>query len=290
MAALFAISSAFLYGVSSVITRLGLKYATIMSAVLISLLSCVVCSFVLCLSLFSISQIFSGPILLFLAAGIAGPFFGRLFLYEGINRVGVSIASTLYETKPLFSLIGAVFILGEGISSMIVVGMFLMMIGTAIISLEESGGQIQRRWSRRDLVIPLASGACYGLAHIFRKGGLNVFPEPIVGVTMQNLGALAFVPFLALTRRRQKETFSANGKAWFIFSLAGILHVIAQWCLFVALDLGKVVIISPLSSLSTFFVLILSALFLRRIEKVTWKIFIGSVLIVGGTFTLALMP
>lgn len=289
MAAVFAISSAFLYGVSNVITRLGLKYANTMSAVLISLLSCVVCSLILCLSLFSLNQIFSGAIFLFLAAGIAGPFFGRLFLYEGINRVGVSISSTFYETKPLFSVIAAVFILGEGISSRIVAGMFLMMIGTAIVSLEESGGQIEREWAKSDLVFPLVSGACYGLAHVLRKGGLNVIPEPIIGVTVQNIGALAFAPFLALTPRCQKGTFSTNGKAWFIFSLAGTLHVLAQWCLFVALHLGKVVVVSPLSSLSTFFVLILSALFLRSLEKVTWKIVLGSVLIVGGTFTLALM-
>ena len=44
--------------------------------------------------------------------------------------------------------------------------------------------------------------------------------------------------------------------------------------------------VSLLSSLSTFFVLILTTLFLRKLEKVTWKIVLGAVLMVGATVIL----
>lgn len=287
MVAIFALTSAFLYGLSNVITRVGLRYSTVLFGVHISLLSCVVSSLILCLFSTSLSQFFNRAVLFFLAAGIIGPFLGRVFLYEGIDRVGTSIASPFYETKPLFSFIAAVVILGERFTFPIVLGMLCMMIGTGIISLEKSGGQIEKKWSKRDLIFPLISGACYGLAHVLRKIGLNVIPEPSVGVMVQNVAALAFAPLLILTQSNQQRFFSNSTKAWFFHSLAGILHVAAQWCLFKALDMGQVIVVSPLSSLSTFFVLLLAALFLRGLEKVTWKIVLGTVLIVGATWMLA---
>ena len=66
-----------------------------------------------------------------------------------------------------------------------------------------------------------------------------------------------------------------------------MLPVWCKWRLsgvfFAALDLGSVIVVSPLTSLMTFFVLILAALFLRQVERVTWKIVVGAVLIVGAT-------
>lgn len=289
MAAIFAITSAFLYGLSNVITRIGLQYANILSAVLITLLSCVISSLVLCFFFTSLNQFLNKAVLFFLAAGIIGPFWGRFFLYQGIDRVGTSIASPLSETKPLFSAIAAVLVLGEKLTSSIAFGVLLMMVGTATISGEQSGGQIEKKWSKKDLIFPLISGVCYGVAHVLRKIGLNVAPEPIMGVMVQNVGALALTPLLVLTQKDHQSSLSKNKQAWLILSLAGILHVAGQWCLFKALDLGKVVVVSPLASLSTFFVLVLTALFLRGLEKVTWKIVLGAVLIVGATWVLIAM-
>jgi uncharacterized membrane protein len=154
MAAIFAITSAFLYGLSNVITRIGLQYANILSAVLITLLSCVISSLILCFFFTSLNQFLNKAVLFFLAAGIIGPFWGRFFLYQGIDRVGTSIASPLSETKPLFSAIAAVLVLGEKLTSSIAFGVLLMMVGTATISGEQSGGQIEKKWSKKDLIFP----------------------------------------------------------------------------------------------------------------------------------------
>ncbi len=180
----------------------------------------------------------------------------------------------------------AMLILGERLTYPIAAGLFLMIAGTVVISFEKSGGRIDKGWSKRDLVFPLAAGACYGLAQVFRKIGLNILPTPVVGVMVQSTGAMALIPLLALGRKRQNEGISNNKRAWFIFSVVGMLQVLAQWSLFKALDLGRVVVVSPLSSLSGFFALLLTALFLRELEKVTLKIVFGAVLIVGATLIL----
>jgi drug/metabolite transporter (DMT)-like permease len=288
MSAVFAIASAFLYALSNVIIRIGLRYASTSSGVVISLLFSFVSVLIYCLFFTSLDKYLNRGVFFFLTAGIIGPFWGRVLLYIGIKRVGTAISSTLYEDKPLFSIIIAVIVLGEGLSLPILLGVFLMMTGTAIVSLEKSGGQIGSRWSKKDLIFPLASGACYGVAHALRKMGLNVVPLPLVGVIMQNIGAMVFIPILFLSKIGQGNILSNNKSAWFIFGLVGILQVLAQWCLFKALQIGKVVVVSPLSSLSTFFVLALTALFLHGLERVTWKILFGAVLIVCATLILTL--
>jgi len=288
MSAFYAIASAFLYALANVITRFGLRYASTSSGVLMSLLFCFGSVLIYCFFATSLDQYLNRGVFFFLAAGIIGPFFGRLLLYIGIERVGTAIASTLYEDKPLFAVVAAVIFLSEPLSLPIFLGLALMMAGTAIVSLEKSGGQIERKWSKKDLIFPLIAGACYGVSHVLRKLGLNITPSPLVGVMAQNIGAITFVPILALTRMNQENILSNNKRAWLLFGLVGILQALAQWCLFRALEIGKVVVVSPLSSLSTFFVHILTALFLHGLEKVTWKIVLGAVLVVSATLILTL--
>jgi transporter family protein len=288
MSAFYAIASAFLYALANVITRFGLRYTSTSAGVLISLLFCFGSVLIYCFFATSLDQYLNRGVFFFLAAGIIGPFFGRLLLYIGIERVGTAIASTLYEDKPLFAVVAAVIFLSEPLSLPIFLGLSLMMAGTAIVSLEKSGGQIERKWSKKDLIFPLIAGACYGVSHVLRKLGLNITPSPLVGVMAQNIGAITFVPILALTRMNRENILSNNKRAWLLFGLVGILQALAQWCLFRALEIGKVVVVSPLSSLSTFFVLILTALFLHGLEKVTWKIVLGAVLVVSATLILTL--
>jgi uncharacterized membrane protein len=60
--------------------------------------------------------------------------------------------------------------------------------------------------------------------------------------------------------------------------------------IYIALDLGHVIIVSPLSSATPIFVLLLGAIFLKQLEKVTWKIILGTIFIVSATIVLTLAP
>ena len=81
-----------------------------------------------------------------------------------------------------------------------------------------------------------------------------------------------------------------NRKAWFTFSMVGLSTVVAQFCILLALYLGQVIVVAPLVSFQPLFVLILAGIFLRKVERVTWKIVLGSVLIVCGTIVLTTLP
>ena len=63
---------------------------------------------------------------------------------------------------------------------------------------------------------------------------------------------------------------------------AGITVSLAMICIYFALDLGKVSVVIPISSTGPFFSLILTAIFLRGVERVTFRIVLSAALIVGG--------
>ena len=77
-------------------------------------------------------------------------------------------------------------------------------------------------------------------------------------------------------------------KAWLLFSMSGLFTLMGQLSVFLALEIGTVVVVSPLSSVTPFFVVLLAAVFLRKLERVTWRTVTGAVLIIAGTMTLIL--
>jgi len=289
MVSLLAIGSAFFWGLSYTFTRTGLRYANPLSGVLITMTCCSAVSLIIALFAIPLNQFVTRAVLYFIAAGIIGSFIGRFLFYVGVDKVGASISTPLSEIKPLFSTIVAIVILGERVTLSIALGTVFIIIGAATISSEESGGHIEKKWSKKDLIFPILAGACWGVTHIFRKVGLNITPEPILGLAVQNVAAFTFYPLLFLVQQNQQKLVLNDRKSWFLFSLSGFSAVAAQLCFFYALDLGEVVIVSPLSSLSAFFLLLFVGIFLRKLERVTWKIVLGSILIVGGTLLLTMM-
>ncbi|MGD9240681.1 MAG: EamA family transporter [Desulfobacterales bacterium] len=290
MAATLAIAAAFLYGLAMIMAQIGLKDTDTFSGALISMIFSYIGSLFIFIYFVPISHFASWALIYFLIAGLCGPCLGRFLLFIGINRVGSSIASTLYSIKPLFSAIAAVLILGEHLTTGIAAATVIMVAGLAIVSFEESGKKIESAWSKKDLIFPIMAGAAYGLSHVFRKIGLNINHEPLMGVVVQNVTALSFSMILALFRKNQQQVTVNSPKAWVVFGLSGIFSVLGQLALFYALNIGSVIIVSPLSAISPLFVIVFAGIFLRKVERVTWKIVLGAVLIIGGTFMLSFFP
>jgi uncharacterized membrane protein len=285
-----AIFSAFFFSLGMVLTRIGLRSSNLLSGLLINQMVLLFSSLLIAVLAIPFNVFATRAIIYFMLSGVVGTCFGQLMLFEGINRVGSSIAAPLYDMKPLFAAFGAAVILGEALSLSIALATVIIVIGSAVISLEESGGQIERTWAKKDLSFPVLAGAGFGIAHVIRKIGLNISPEPLLGAASQNAAALAFFLAYAIARRSQQKLNLANRRAWVFFGLCGLATLMGQLTLWTALTLGNVVIVTPLGSTSPVFVLILATLFLKKIERVTWKIWLGTLFIIAGTITLSLEP
>lgn len=289
MAALLAILSSYCYALTMVIARVGLKKWDSFSGGLVSMcfsLTGALIAFAVFLPIHSISI---RAVLFFAAAGIAGPGIGRLLLFAGINRVGSAVASAVYSVKPLFAALAAVLLLNEKISVPIGMGTLMIIVGLIIISSAKRNAQTTTGWSKTDLIFPVLAGASYGLAQVLRKFGLLANAEPVLGLLIQNIAAISFTLAIANVQESPKKVRawrSLNG--WAIFGLAGICSAIGQLCVFAALNIGDVVIVVPLTTISPLFVLLMAALFLKGIERITWKIVLGTCCIVAAATMLAL--
>jgi drug/metabolite transporter (DMT)-like permease len=270
--------------------QIGLKDTDTFSGALISMIFSFIGSLFLFVYYVPSSQFADWALIYFFIAGLSGPCLGRFLLFIGINRVGSSIASTLYSIKPLFSAIAAVLILAENLTTGIAAATVIMVVGLAIVSFEESEKKIESSWAKKDLIFPIMAGAAYGLSHVFRKIGLNINHEPLMGVVAQNVAAISFSLALAHFKKDHQKLTVNSRKAWVVFGLSGIFSVLGQLVTFYALNIGSVIIVSPLSSISPLFVIGIAGIFLRKVERVTWKIILGAVFIIGGTFMLSFLP
>ena len=288
MVVLFALGSSLSNSLSFFFARVGLRNYNPFSGFVISLVALLVVSVTFALLTVPLHAFTHPAVLYFIIAGITGPFLSRFLFYIAIDRVGASITSPIHATKSLFATLAAILFLSESLTSLTGLGILLIVIGAASVSSEEAGGTIEKKWTKRDLLFPIAHAAFLGITNIFRKIGLNELPYPVMGVAVQNVTSLVFLPVLILAQKKTRRVISNKGGAWFIFSVSGLFLVGSQLCMYFALNFGQVAIVIPLSSLNPLFVLILVGIFLKEVERVTWKIVLGTIFIISGATLLSL--
>ncbi|WP_300460729.1 EamA family transporter [Desulfobacula sp.] len=289
MAELLAILASFFYALNMVVARVGLKDTDTFSAGILSMCFSLMGAIVAFVFVMPIHSISARAVFFFAMAGFSGPCLGRLLLYLGIKRVGSAIASSLYSVKPLFAALAAVVLLGEKVTAGIGIGILIMIIGLSIISSSNSDASPGKRWSKKDMIFPILAGLGYGFSHVFRKLGLNLNAEPLLGLLVQNIAAL-FFPLIVIfwqTNNNANRAWSSL-RGWIIFGLAGICSTLGQICLFMALSKGDVVIVAPLSTISPLFVLLMAGLFLKGMDHISWKIGMGCFFILAATVLLTL--
>lgn len=115
------------------------------------------------------------------------------FYTLGIRSVDVSVATALQETKSLFSIGMAIFALAERLTVFAATGATMIVLGSALISLEGGKDDLRYVRIRRGAFLPLMSGFLFGAGHVLRKQGLNVTPSPALATAAQNCAASALL-------------------------------------------------------------------------------------------------
>jgi uncharacterized membrane protein len=87
---------------------------------------------------------------------------------------------------------------------------------------------------------------------------------------------------------KSQETWKMNRHCFWWFLAAGVTISLGMACIYYALDLGKVSVVIPISSIGPFFSLLFAALFLRDVERVTLRIVLAAAMIIGGVLVLTL--
>ncbi len=144
--------------------------------------------------------------------------------------------------------------------------------------------------TKRDAFIGTAfsigAALAYGASSVLIRQGLTDLAPPLVGAAVSLLSGT--LVFLIIGARDLRASLAQNRKAVGFLLLAGLTASLGIVSSFFALSLAPVVTVSPLQSTSPFFVMLLSYLFLRRLERITPRLILGSILVVFGAILITI--
>jgi uncharacterized membrane protein len=279
---LLALAGAVSSALATILIRQGLQYGNFYVGFWLNVIVGVVGLWAAVLALEPAEAYRATAIPLFMLSGIVGTAGGRLLRFVGIEKVGAPVAASITNLNPFIATGLAILVLGERVTLPIVAGTGVIVLGTTLLSL---GG---RRVGFRPvhLVYPFLSAACFGAVAIIRKLGLSQ-AGPLFGSAVNITTALVtFTIFLLVSGNRQALVWHGRGVVYFVG--AGVAENLGVFLILVALSLGEVSVVTPLAGTAPLFVLPFTSLFLKGVEKLTWRIVVGSILIVLGVFLLTI--
>ena len=275
-----ALLSAMGWAGDAILVRMGARASNIYWAAFLSY--SVLALFLWCyLLLFSSLRLLWSPATIyFLLSGCLQPLLTRILFYIGITRLGVSRAAPLRGTSPFFALVLAVLFLHEQPTLPVYGGTVLIVASVWLISWRSSGSR-EPDWKLFDIIFPLGAAFLGAVSQNLRKGGLLILPDPYIGATIATTTSLIiYVVSLLLMGRialiqPRRESLPFFGSAALVAGTAQILN-------FSALSKGEVSAMVPLLETTSLFTILYSAIFLRELEKVTFRIALGALLMFTG--------
>jgi DME family drug/metabolite transporter len=221
--------------------------------------------------------------LLFVMIGVFVPGVARYFIFKGMERLGASISSCLTNATPLFATLIAVTLLHERPSATNLLGTFAIVAG--IVSLSWRGAA--KTWHTRDLLFPLTAALLFALRDNIVRIGVAHIHAPILGAAIAATTSFITMTFIYLAFEEKKPVAVSAPHGLKLFAAAGFMNFLSYAFAYTALSMERVSLISPLINGSSLFVLPLSAIFLRDVEKLTTQKIGAVLLVILGVFLIS---
>jgi DME family drug/metabolite transporter len=275
---LVALVAAFSSAGATIFIRQGLRGSTPFAGFWINLAVGTVGLWAAVIATGGVGRVSPTGLFLFGLAGLIGTVGGRLLRFVSIEKVGASISAALTNLNPLISSGLAILLLGERVTTAIVVGTVVIVLGTVLLS----GGGLRIGVRPAQLALPVLSALCFGVVAILRKVGLSQIGAVTGSAVNVSTALVAFTSFLIATGNRDPMTCRGRSLAHFV--AAGVAENAGVFLNVVALGLGTVSVVAPLYGSAPIFVLLLSRFFLRGVEVLSGRVIAGTVLIVLGVY------
>jgi drug/metabolite transporter, DME family len=283
-AQVLALITSIFYASALVSARAGMRYSTPTTVTLVSIL---IQNLLLWSAIFVTGGVHTVPLIGILLFTVVGIFqLGvRLLAYTGVEKIGASRSSALQSVSPLISAAIAVAILGEPTTLLIVLGTCLVVAGIVLISWKPERQLANfRRWH---LLLPIGAAFLTGINHPIRRYVLTMSDEPLFfSALMGSVSLVGFLIYFAVSRRSQRLVW--NRKAIGPFLATGVCETMSILMIITAISMGRVVIVAPIAASYPVWSLIQSAIFLRDVEPINWKVITGIVSVVAGNFAIHL--
>ena len=123
---------------------------------------------------------------------------------------------------------------------------------------------------------------CYGTLNVLAKTVMtdyDIKPFVIASIAMF-FGGIILAPLVA---QEIPRTFKSSKRAVAMFALSGVGAGIGVVGLYSSLERAEVIVVTPIVAVSPLITLVLARLFLNKLEKITLRVILGTLLVVGGT-------
>jgi uncharacterized membrane protein len=220
------------------------------------------------------------PLLWFALIGFLAQGIGTMTHYIGIERMGVSRATSVQSITPLWGVLFAVIVIGERPGVSVIAGTVAIVAGVGLLASPEERDS-KAGWIQGAVIFPLVSSVVYAFVPILAKFAFVYQQTPVLGLGVA-FGAASITMFLGRRKIPGGVVIQASPKSLGFFALAGVTNMVGAILFWSALVGGKVSTILPVSRLYPLWVLILSAVFLGRAEDISIRAVLSGVMVVFG--------
>ena len=282
---LFAWLTAVSFAFANISVRRGMEYSTPLTATFVSLVVHTVALWIAVALTVCIPEVAVTAVVAIVVTGIVQPIM-RHCHYTGIRKIGTSRAVTLRNTFPLPAVLIGILILGEPITPLGMIGTLLVVIGIVFTSWRIDQHLTSFRWTY--LLYPIATALITAVVHPLRRYAMVQSHEPLFFTAIVGpVSLLSFAMYYALPVCGEKLVW--DRRAFWPFLISGFFETAAVLLMLFAFTLGPVVIVSPIASTTPIWTAILSAIFLRKVERINLTSVIGTVCVVAGVIAISLV-
>ncbi|MEM3891233.1 MAG: DMT family transporter [Nitrososphaerales archaeon] len=213
------------------------------------------------------------------AAGLANFALGRFLWYSGINMIGASRSNSIVALEILFAPLLAVLLLKEVAEAAIAAAILVILVGVLLISKSYSSSDtfVGRREFYIGILISLGAAVVFSFGALLTKLAVVSVGSPLIAFVV---GSLASSVVLAPAVKGLGAGYGRRD--WFILISAGFSHAVAGLAYWSALKFATVVLVTPLTQAYPLFTLLLSYLYIKRLENLNLRVVLGATLVTIG--------
>ncbi|MFB6160163.1 MAG: DMT family transporter [Haloferacaceae archaeon] len=280
---LFALAFAALLGTASIFSRRGLETGSFDALLVLSLAIAAPIFLVLAALTTGFAHTPLRGAAYAAAGAVAGSVLGRSLYFVGINYLGPGKSLSISATSPLYAAVLAWLVLGERVTPLVVAGTLAIVVGIAALSRDVRTQAEAADHSLAVVLYPLTGAVFAAAAVVLRKVALTAGVAPIEAAAINMVVGLVVVAPLLATRRRE-ALLDTDRAALRNFAVASVIMAVGFVFYFVGLRTTNASVFFPLVQTQPLFAVVLSSLFLGRLEVITrWTVAGSSVIVAGAT-------
>jgi drug/metabolite transporter (DMT)-like permease len=242
------------------------------------------------------------------AAGILHFVWGRYCNYRATRAIGTNLVAPIQQINLIFTLLLAVWLLGEDLTALKILGIALVLLGPSItmrsrrqtaeknVSDEkitaieaDKPAEFQPKYAE-GIFFALLSATGYGFSPILVRIGLEGkgLGASLAGGLVAYVAATTVMALVLLWPGRLRHALAVNRESAKWFTLSGFLVCLSQMFLYGAMSIAPVTVVSPINRLSILFRLYFSRLLNPQHEMFGGSIIAGTIVSLAGALALSL--